>query len=211
MKLTKYEHACFVVEKDHQSLVVDPGAFTTDFVIPTNVIGVVITHQHPDHFDKDTIRRIFTTNPKLTIITPKDVADQMPSDIPVHVVAANETMVLGTFTLQFFGGEHARIHTSLPRPQNLGVLIDSQLYYPGDALVAPSRPIDTLALPVTAPWLKISEVMDFLAAVHPRQVFPTHDAIASDTGKALVDRMLTSFAEEYGSTYQRLTEPLMIP
>ena len=51
MKLTKYEHACFSVEHDGMTLVVDPGNFTTDFIAPEGVIAVVITHEHSDHFD----------------------------------------------------------------------------------------------------------------------------------------------------------------
>jgi L-ascorbate metabolism protein UlaG (beta-lactamase superfamily) len=48
MQLTKYEHACFTVEKDGQLLVVDPGNFTTDFIAPEHVVGIVITHSHQE-------------------------------------------------------------------------------------------------------------------------------------------------------------------
>ena len=51
MKLTKYEHACFTLEKDGKMLVVDPGTFTTKLDPPENVVGIVITHEHSDHFD----------------------------------------------------------------------------------------------------------------------------------------------------------------
>ena len=51
MKLTKYEHACFTIEAEGKLVVVDPGAFTTDLGTPENVVAIVVTHEHPDHFD----------------------------------------------------------------------------------------------------------------------------------------------------------------
>ena len=54
MKLTKYEHACFTVEDTSGNvLVVDPGSFSKNFVVPNNVVGIVITHEHADHFNTD--------------------------------------------------------------------------------------------------------------------------------------------------------------
>jgi len=52
--------------------------------------------------------------------------------------------------------------------------------------------------------------MDFLTAITPRLAFPTHDAILSDTGKNLVDRILGAAAQPIGTTYQRIDEPIEI-
>ena len=208
MKLTKYEHACFVVEKDRQALVIDPGAFTTDFIAPSHLTGIILTHQHADHFDPTTLTHLLDTHPDVMVIAPQDVVELLPADTRTHSAVPGETYSVGTFSLRFFGGEHALIHATLPRPQNLGIVIDDLIYYPGDSLVLPHVPVHTLALPVTAPWLTIGEVMDFLLAIRPKQAFPTHDAIASSTGKALVDRMLTTFAEVHNISYQRLSTPL---
>ena len=46
MKLTKYEHACFIVEKDGVSIVVDPGSLTTDFSTADHVAAIIVTHEH---------------------------------------------------------------------------------------------------------------------------------------------------------------------
>ena len=91
------------------------------------------------------------------------------------------------------------------RVANLGVMVNDTVYYPGDSFTKPEKPVKVLALPITAPWLKIGEVMDFLAEVN---AFPTHDAIASNQGKALVDRMLGGVAEGHGSEYKRLTDTI---
>ncbi len=207
MKLTKYEHACFTVENQGQLLVVDPGNFTTDFIAPDHVVAVVITHEHTDHFSHEQIEAIIDKNPTAVIIGHADITNKIQA-FPVKEVAAGESYTIGAFDLQFFGGQHAGIHDSLAHIANLGVLINDLLYYPGDSLFVPDASVDTLALPVTAPWLKIGEVMDFVVAVHPRIAFPTHDAIASHIGKSLVDRLIGATASAHGVVYSRLSKPI---
>ena len=209
MKLTKYEHACFAVEKDGQSLVVDPGDFTSDFVVPENVVAVVITHEHGDHFDTAKLNDIVARNPGAVIVAHESVTAQLEG-FKTLAVTADEGVKLGVFELEFYGGEHAVITPAWPVIANLGVMINQRIYYPGDSFAVPGREVEILALPVAAPWLKISETMDFLRAVKPNLAFPTHDAILSDIGKGLPDRMLPSVAERVGTTYQRLTGPLDI-
>jgi len=36
-------------------------------------------------------------------------------------------------------------------------------------------PVDILAWPITGPWCKISEAMDYVLSVKPRVAFPVHD------------------------------------
>lgn len=203
MKLTKYEHACFTVEKDGMSLVVDPGAFTTDLVIPDNVAAIIITHAHADHLGGDYIAEITTKNPNACIIGPREVTSQLAS-YETKTVHGGDSFALEGFDLDFYGDDHAVIHPSIPLVQNVGVLIDDRLYYPGDSFTLPEKSVDTLALPVAAPWLKISETIEFMKAVGARLAFPTHDAILSDTGKQLVDKVLSSFADAAGTQYKRI-------
>jgi L-ascorbate metabolism protein UlaG (beta-lactamase superfamily) len=210
MKLTKYEHACFTVEKDGKLLVVDPGGWTTDLPALESVVGVVVTHEHPDHFDVTALGAIVAHNPEAVIYAHETITRQFGDTLPHQPVEAGESIGIGPFMLEFFGGEHAVIHPDMPLAANLGVMIDDKVYFPGDSFTQPNKPVDVLALPVTAPWLKISETFDFLTAVKPRFAFPTHDAIASDAGKSLIDRMVPMFAEKVGTTYQRLVEPLEI-
>jgi len=204
MKLTKYQHACFVVEKDGATLVVDPGNFSHDFIIPSHVDAIVITHEHPDHLDETRIQAVLRANPKATVIAHESIAGRYTNYSTIGA-KLGEPYTVGKFTLRFFGGTHASIAESIPVPPNLGVLIEDRLYYPGDSFVVPENvPIKELALPASAPWLKIGESMDFLARVKPEFAFPTHDAILSDDGKQLVDRMLGMVASGQNTTYKRL-------
>lgn len=209
MKLTKYEHACFVIEKDGSSLVVDPGGWSRDFVMPENVTVIVITHEHPDHFDAEKLRDTIANNPSAVIYAHASITEQLP-DLPTRNVSVNESIQAASFSLAFVGGQHATIAPQFPAIANLGVIIDEKLYYPGDSFFVPEDQIHVLALPAAAPWCKISEVMAFVNAVTPRIAFPTHDAILSTDGKQLIDTLLTPVVAQAGGTYQRLSEPLEI-
>ena len=204
MKLTKYQHACFVVEKNGTTLVVDPGNFSHDFIVPSHVDAIVITHEHPDHLDEAKVKEILEANPKATIIAHESIAGRYTNYAAVGA-KINENYTIGNFSLQFFGGDHASIAESILVPPNLGVLIDGRLYYPGDSFVVPEGiQIKELALPASAPWLKINESMSFLAAIKPEFTFPTHDAILSEDGKQLADRLLGAVASGQNTQYKRL-------
>ena len=206
LQLTKYEHACFTVAKDGQLLVVDPGSFTTDFIAPERVVGVVITHDHLDHYDPEIVAAIMDKNPDAMIVAHASITDSIEV-FQSLTVEPGDSLSLGPFELEFFGGEHAPISEGVTLPANLGVMIDDLLYYPGDSFVTPdNRTVDTLALPIAAPWLKVSETIEFLRAVHPRAAFPTHDAILSSSGQALLDRMLAAAATQANISYARISE-----
>lgn len=210
MKLTKFEHSCFILEKDGNALVVDPGNWATNFIVPENVIGVVVTHEHADHFDIEKLRSIAQKNPSIHIYAPADVAAKAP-DLPMQRVETNEIVEVGGFTLQFVGGSHATIHSDFHPPfQNLGVVVDSMLYHPGDSLFVPEQTIKVLSLPIVAPWTKASESMDFLARIKPEIAFPSHDAILSESGIGLYDRWHALVAEKQGTTYVRIKDSIEI-
>lgn len=209
MNITKYGHACFTASQDEQILVVDPGSYSPDFIAPEHVVGVVITHAHGDHYDHDQLAAIIDKNPEAIIVGPETVTSTIEV-FQTRTVKPSDRITIGPFTLEFFGGEHAIIHSTIEPAVNVAVLINDLLYYPGDAFTLPFRPVDTLALPISAPWSKLSETIDFLGFVHPRLAFPTHDALLSDVGLEMTDRMLTKVATSIDSQYQRITEPLEI-
>lgn len=208
MKITKYEHACFVVEQDGKKLVVDPGAYTTDLFVPSDIVGIVITHEHADHMDKSHLQAITASNPDAIIYAHQDIVAQL-GEFKTQAVVAGEGIKADNFELEFFGGKHATIYADIPVIANLGVMINGRIYYPGDSFTLPERDVEVLALPVSAPWMKLSEAIDFARAVKPGMIFPTHDAILSDVGKGLPDRLVPSLLD--GTIkYQRLSEPLDI-
>lgn len=206
MKVTKFQHACLLIEHEGTTLLVDPGEFAHDLIAPKHLDGVIITHEHPDHFDEKLVEKILKKYPKATIAGPESIVAQFSSH-PTISAAINTPFTIGNVSLRFYGGIHAPIIPTLPTPDNFGVLINDSLYYPGDSFVVPEdTKVDVLALPVSAPWLKISDALAFLVAIKPRVVFPTHDGILSADGKAVVDRLASKAAGVIGATYRRLDD-----
>lgn len=198
MKLTKYEHACFAVEKDGKMLIVDPGSFTQSLGTPENVVAVIVTHDHADHLDTAALDAIIAHNPDAVILAPQAVLDHLVDALPQKAVNAGDTISVGPFELEFFGGKHAQIHGRIAIIDNVGVLINGSVYYPGDSFVAPKKPVELLALPVSGPWLKVGEAIDFVLSVKPKKVFPTHNGINSDAGNGMVDTIAGGIAKSEG-------------
>lgn len=199
MRIVKHGHACLEVQEDGKTLIVDPGDHTEE-LSPENLVGVVITHEHADHWDAAHLSAIRASFPEAPIFGPPGVLEAAEEFeiVPVH---AGETHTVGPFTLQFFGGEHAVIHESIPVVDNVGVLINDKLYYPGDSFALPEVPVDVLATPAGAPWLKISEVMDFVVAVAPKRTFATHVLSLSPDGLALSDARIRGAVEHVGGEH----------
>lgn len=203
MRLTKLEHAALILEKEGSMLIVDPGSFTTPITeaAATDVVAVVITHEHGDHWTPDQLQRIITQSPEAKIFAPEGVA-LVATGFAITVVAPGDSVAVGPFSLRFFGGRHAEIHSSIPIVDNVGVLVDEQLYYAGDSFFIPEGlEVDVLAVPAGAPWLKISEVMDYVLTVAPKRSFPTHEMVLSAPGKNMANDRIEWATEQNGGTF----------
>ena len=108
----------------------------------------------------------------------------------VDVVSDGARRAVGPFDLTFHGTRHNVIHSSVPVVDNTGVLVNGRLFHPGDSWTVPGVPVEVLAAPVGAPWLKVAEMMDYVAEVTPRLAYPVHEATLSDVGFTMhVDRL----------------------
>lgn len=202
MRITKYEHATLQLALGDESLVIDPGVFLSHPDI-TGVVAIVITHEHTDHWTAEQVRRILEKNPDAKVFAPQAVADQA-DDLEIEVVAPGDTAQAGPFALEFFGGKHAVIHESIPVIDNVGVLVNDELYYAGDSYAVPGVDVGTLAAPIGAPWLKIGEAMDYVLAVKPKRAFYVHDMTLSVAGKQMAAARLAWATEQGGGTFTEL-------
>jgi L-ascorbate metabolism protein UlaG (beta-lactamase superfamily) len=201
MQITKYEHACLVLEKNGQNVVIDPGFYTRPVTDLENVLAIVLTHMHDDHCYEEQIDRILKNNPAAKIYGTDEVCRRL-AGYQVTSVHHGDFYTLGEFTLEFFGDMHAEIHRSIPLIQNCGVMVNGTLYYPGDSFTQPDREVEVLACPTSAPWLKISEVMDFVAAVKPRKCFATHNVHLSEIGHELNNSRVKQAVEAGGGVFE---------
>ncbi|MFE3993616.1 MBL fold metallo-hydrolase [Streptomyces goshikiensis] len=191
MKLTKRLHSCVQLEKDGRVLVIDPGAFSeSDAGLGADAL--LVTHEHPDHYDEGRLRAALDANPAAALWTLRSVAEKLAPAYPgrVHTVGHGDAFTAAGFEVQVHGELHAVIHPDIPRVTNVGYLVEGSLFHPGDALTVPDAPVDTLMLPVHAPWNKVAEVIDYLREVKPRRAIDIHDAYLSEIARPIYDTVL---------------------
>ena len=201
MRVTKFEHAALRLDANGKTLLIDPGSFTAPLNDLDDLAAIVITHEHPDHWTAEHFDRLLRAAPGTPIFAPSGVA-RAAEGYDITVVSPGETVEVGGFTLRFFGGTHEVIHSSLPTVENVGVLVNDELYYPGDSYAVPEGvSVGTLAAPLGAPWLKIGEAMDYVLAVAPRRAFGTHDMTLSVIGKNMHRQRLQWATEQGGGEF----------
>ncbi|KII00544.1 beta-lactamase [Streptomonospora alba] len=206
MRITKLGHSCVRLERSDAALVVDPGVFSE----PDAAVGadaVAITHEHPDHFDLDRLRAAAEAKPGLEIYTHAGIAPQLEelraSGVAVHTVAHGDTVNAAGFDVHVYGERHAVIHPDIPIVTNVGFRVaDSEraVFHPGDALTVPEDPVETLLLPLNAPWSKVSEVIDYLREVHPQKALAVHDGLLNDTGAGVYAKNLQRLVPDVAYT-----------
>lgn len=190
MELTKHGHACVAISDGDRRIVVDPGAFTDPAALD-GASAVLVTHEHPDHFQPDRLQAALAADPALEVWTNRSVADQLEGlGTRLHVVGHGDAVTVAGFEVRVHGELHAEIHPDIPRIPNIGFLVGGQLFHPGDAFTVPDEPVATLLLPMHAPWSRTAEVIDYVRAVDADQAYAVHDALLSDIGLGVVGGLL---------------------
>ncbi|ANY09921.1 MBL fold metallo-hydrolase [Pseudonocardia sp. HH130630-07] len=181
MHLTHYGHACVLVDTGAARLLFDPGAFSAGFESLDGLDAILVTHQHADHVVAGTLQDLLRRNPDAALVTDGQTAGQLDG-IDARTAAPGDRLTLGGAEVAVVGtGDHAEIHSAIPIVANNGYLVDGALLHPGDAYVPPGvDDLTTLLLPTGAPWLKISEAVDYLRTVAPRTVVPIHEQTLAD-------------------------------
>lgn len=208
MRLTKFGHSCVRIGDGTTTVVIDPGTFTEPGAVD-GVDAILITHEHPDHYDPAHLRA--SSAPIHTIAA---VARQIEADAPdladrVTVVRPAETFRLGTIQVRAVGELHAVIHPELPRFDNSGYLLDvagTTVFHPGDALTGAEAPVDVLLTPVCAPWMRVSEGVEFARSVGAARNVAIHDRVFSEVGLGIADAQFGRFLAAAGLDYVRLAD-----
>jgi L-ascorbate metabolism protein UlaG (beta-lactamase superfamily) len=203
VRVIKFSHSCVRLEGDGAVLVVDPGSFSERAALD-GVDAVLITHEHADHLDLDALADALARRPSVTLYTHPEVAPKLAAlDGVVTTVESGQVFEAAGFSVRAYGGWHAEIHPEIPRVVNLGFLVDdggTSVYHPGDSFDVPEgATVDTLFVPVSAPWLKLSEAVGFVRAVQPRRAYALHDALLNDNGARITDANMSRLSGcEYG-------------
>ena len=186
------------------NLVIDPGVWSGPDAL-TGANAILITHEHVDHLDAAAVRAALAAEPGLRVWTNASAAAQL-ADVSdrVHVVRHGDTFPAAGFDIHAYGQEHAVIHPDIPVIANTGFVVDGEVFHPGDSLTVPEDRIATLLLPYNAPWLKVSEMIDYAREVAPRRAYAIHDALLNANGLGLMQNLLKVAAAPTGAEYARL-------
>jgi len=190
MLLTKLGHACVRLEKDDARLVIDPGVWSGPDVL-AGASAVLVTHEHNDHLDDGAVRAALTADPGLHLWANETVAGQFALfGDRVHAVRHGDAFNAAGFDVHVYGTDHAVVDRAIPVIRNTGFAVDGQVFHPGDSFTVPDEHVGVLLVPVTAPWLKFSEVADYIRAVAPERGYWIHDALVNDHAAQLLTNLL---------------------
>lgn len=132
--MTKYGHACVRLEKHSRALVVDPGAMTPEPEALEGAEAVLITHEH---FDAGRLRE----HPGLPVYTCPGVARHLTEfGDRVRVVEDGDVLDVAGFRMTVVGEKHHVSHPDVPPVDNVGFLVDGEVFHPGDALTVVEVP-----------------------------------------------------------------------
>ena len=208
MRITKFGHACVRIQGDGGVVVIDPGSFTDPAALE-GADAVLITHEHADHVHPAHLRG--TEMPIWTIAAVERMLRDQAPDVAerVTVVRPGDRLEVAGTAVEVVGEKHAVIHPDYDRFDNSGYVLESggaSIYHPGDALLAPGRSVDVLLAPVSAPWLKVGEAIDFVREVGAPRSLAIHDCVYSEVALGMVEAHMTNLALTDAMSYTRLAD-----
>ncbi|MDR3068275.1 MAG: MBL fold metallo-hydrolase [Cellulomonas sp.] len=185
MNVERRGHSCVVV-RAARSLVIDPGAWSDTARALDEADAVLVTHEHPDHVDVGAV-----VASGLPVWGPAPVMDLLAAAGAtadrLHPVVDGEKITPAGVPVRVLGEWHEPIHPDAPQFANVGYLIADRVLHPGDAYVTvpDDAAVDLALVPISGPWLRIWDVVDWVRRVRPQRVVPIHDALASPAGVTL--------------------------
>ena len=200
MKITKLGHCCLLVELKGKRIVTDPGSYTVPVhSLLQNIDAILFTHEHQDHFHIDSLKTLLEQNPNAVVFANNSVSDLLEKEtIPHTKISHSQSFTLGDISLLGIGEKHAMMHSSIPLSSNLGFFfVDEKFWYPGDAFTNPERGIEILALPVSGPWMKVSEAVDYAILLKPKKAFPVHDGTRFGSAHTLPAKILSEHSIDF--------------
>ena len=174
----------------------EPGAMQ-------DIDAILITHEHFDHFEPIRLAAAVRENPTLDIYTCAGVAGHLQElGDRVHVVRNGDTFSTCGFKVSVVGEKHHFSHPDAPPVDNVGFVIDDEVFHPGDALTI--LDIATLLVPGQAPWMTMPDLISYLRTVRPKRAYAIHDGLINEWGIMVLESVLTAEAERLGADIRRL-------
>lgn len=204
LTLTNLGHSCVLLDFAGETrILIDPGAYGPSLDDLGAVNAVVVTHAHPDHLDLEHLGQVTAASGAIPLFGPPDVADLVrEADVEFHAVEAG-SFSIGNITTTAILAPHEPLYPGVPLPINYGFAFAGRVFAPGDSLGVIAPETDVLLAPLGAPWMRLSEAIDYVRRVTPRTVIPIHDGGLAPPHRMLHRSLLTTFAPD-GTTIAAL-------
>ena len=200
LTVTKFVHACLLVETPDRVALFDPGTLSTpniDIDKLTRLDDIFITHEHADHKDVPFIKRLAAKFPDVRITTTSEVVKQLADE----GIKAGDQLSEGVV---FFDSPHESVAPLFGRPpEEIGIHYLDVLSHPGDShSFRETKAI--LALPVAAPWGSTIKALNLALELKPKFVLPIHDWHWRDEAREQSYNMFEKILGEQGITFFKL-------
>lgn len=196
MRITKFRHSCVLVETGDRTVLFDPGNFSwqsglIDLVKLPEIHDIVITHEHPDHYDENFVANLIKSLPNVTWITNTSIAPKLKQ------LGATQVHTDSTQYAKVINEEHADVVPFGVPVENISVEWNGLVYHPGDTLEI-STEVPLVCMPMTAPWAKTVDAIKKILELKPKYVLPIHDWMLRDEWIKVVYSRANTLCEENG-------------
>ena len=178
------EHASFAMSTPGLVIYVDPVGGAAKYVGLPPPDLILITHEHPDHFDAPTLAALVGANARL--LTNPSVHDKLAEDLKVRAtaIANGEATTVNDIAIEAIPAynttaDRVQYH---PKGRDNGYVLSvggSRVYIAGDTEDTPEMraltDIDVAFLPMNLPYtMSIEQGASAVAAFKPGFVYPYH-------------------------------------
>ncbi|MBB1497543.1 MBL fold metallo-hydrolase [Paracoccus sp. MC1862] len=183
--LTPFEHASLMLTLGGQRILVDPVGDAGQYAAAGTPTAVLVTHEHGDHFDPDTLAAIVTEGVAL-VVNPA-VAEKLPEDLRARatVMANGDSGEVAGIPIEAVPAynitpERMQYH---PQGRDNGYVLTSpdhgRIYIAGDTEATPEfraqADIAVAFVPMNLPYtMEVDQAVEGVAEMAPRMVTPYH-------------------------------------
>jgi len=198
--LTHLGHSCVLLEvpaaSGNSRILLDPGSLAPDLQTIEGLDAILVTHAHPDHLTADQVRAARGASDAPLYGDSASVAMAAESGLNELVTIEPGELQIAGIKVSVTEWQHETIYPGIPLPTDYGYLLADRVFAPGDAFAVPDFKVDVLLLPTGAPWMKLSEAVDYLRAVAPRIAIPVHDGGLAPAHQQMHRGIMQKFAPE---------------
>jgi len=196
--ITFIGHATLMMNYNNNVIHIDPAGMFADYTTLPNADIILVTHNHGDHFNAETISIISKDNTKV-VLTEK-CAVQYPAGIVLNMGEEKTVNGINVKAVPAYNIEHKRDNGQVfhPKGEGNGYVIsfgDTQVYIAGDTENIPEMKdldgIDIAFIPMNLPYTMTPEMAaDAVRMLNPKILYPYHfgDTNTDELIKLLSDK-----------------------